>query len=242
MNLNQSQLSKLPRYEQIRHLIQKQLAEQKWQIGEPIPSEHILAETYQVSIGTIRKAIDQLVRDGLLTKIQGKGTFVKYPDFNSSLIRFFRHRSKTGEPIIPTGHIENITAIDGHTEINTYLQREPNAPLIYIERTRLLDGMVMVSEKIWLPFEPFQSLLSLAPEQFENLLYPLYINVCGQLILSAREQLTFLPHYSDPYLQTQADEPVIKIRRFAQGMDGTVLEYRESYGRAQDFFYETVIS
>ncbi|QEY23870.1 GntR family transcriptional regulator [Neisseria animalis] len=239
---NLHMVGKLPRYAQIRHLLQQELAKQSWPVGGMIPSEQMLAETYGVSIGTIRKAVDLLVRDGLLDKVQGKGTFVKYPDFNSSLTRFFRHRNKDGLPIIPVGKVEKLTSIDGNGEINTFLGRAAHEPLIYIERTRRLSGTVIVSEKIWLPREPFAALLKLKPEQFDNLLYPLYIKQCGQLILSAREQLTFLPRYADDYLPAGNSGAAVKIRRFAYGINGEVLEYRESYGKADDFCYETVIA
>ncbi len=41
-----------------------------------------------VSVGTVRKAVEGLVEDGLLVKKQGKGTFLKQPNFENSLIRF----------------------------------------------------------------------------------------------------------------------------------------------------------
>ncbi|STZ77156.1 GntR family transcriptional regulator [Bergeriella denitrificans] len=243
MELHISQMAeKLPRYEQIRHLLQQELAKQSWPVGGTLPSEQILAETYGVSIGTIRKAVDLLVRDGLLEKVQGKGTFVKYPDFTSSLTRFFRHRNKAGQAIIPTGRVEKLAAVDGNGEINAFLGRAEHEPLIYIERTRRLDGSVIVSEKIWLPREPFAALLELKPAQFDDLLYPLYIKQCGQLILSAREQLTFLPRYTDDYLPIGDGGAAVKIRRLAYGINGEILEYRESYGKAVDFCYETVIA
>ena len=51
-------------------------------------SEQELAQMYSVSVGTVRKAVEGLVEDGLLVKKQGKGTFLKQPNFENSLIRF----------------------------------------------------------------------------------------------------------------------------------------------------------
>lgn len=42
-----------------------------------IPSERTLWETHEVSRGTVRKAVDALVEEGLLERVQGRGTFVK---------------------------------------------------------------------------------------------------------------------------------------------------------------------
>ncbi|EYU47366.1 bacterial regulatory s, gntR family protein [Acinetobacter baumannii 1457504] len=79
---------KLPRYEKVRWELQKLLIQSKWTVEEPIPSEQELAQMYSVSVGTVRKAVEGLVEDGLLVKKQGKGTFLKQPNFENSLIRF----------------------------------------------------------------------------------------------------------------------------------------------------------
>lgn len=230
------------RYEQIRHEIQQRLAQGIWQVGEPIPSEHILAEEFAVSIGTIRKAIELLVSGGLLVKIQGKGTFVRQPDFSASLCRFFRHRNKNGEIQLPTGKVECIQRLEhGIAEINQLFGNAHDAAQIYMERTRTLDGTVLVSEKIWLPENRFAALLNVDKADFGNLLYPFYLERCACLIVSVKEQLTFMPALSDAYLQIN-QEAAIKICRWAYDLSGAIVEYRESFGRASDFCYETIIA
>mgnify|MGYP001348925315 FL=1 len=62
----------LPLYERIRINIQTRLVEQGWDPAQAIPTEQMLAQEYQVSIGTIRKAIERLVQEGLLYKVQGR--------------------------------------------------------------------------------------------------------------------------------------------------------------------------
>lgn len=88
----------------------KLLIQSKWTVEEPIPSEQELAQMYSVSVGTVRKAVEGLVEDGLLVKQQGKGTFLKQPNFENSLIRFFFLdyviKKKKGEFIQPQGQIK----------------------------------------------------------------------------------------------------------------------------------------
>ena len=74
---------RLPRYHQIRDAFIRNLANKTWPDGHCIPSEVELAKTYDASIGTIRKAIDLLVADGLIERVQGKGMFVRRPTFAS---------------------------------------------------------------------------------------------------------------------------------------------------------------
>ncbi|NLY65603.1 MAG: GntR family transcriptional regulator, partial [Alcaligenaceae bacterium] len=65
-----------PLYKQIKALLVQSLHGGEWKPGESIPSELDLAARFQVSQGTVRKAIDELASENLLIRRQGKGTFV----------------------------------------------------------------------------------------------------------------------------------------------------------------------
>jgi GntR family transcriptional regulator len=64
------------KYRRIWHELRRGIQSDRWQVGERIPSEPELSDTYGVSRGTVRNAIEQLVNDGMLRKEQGRGTFV----------------------------------------------------------------------------------------------------------------------------------------------------------------------
>ena len=64
-----------PLYQQIKAMLLASLQAGEWQPGEVIPSEFELAARYEVSQGTVRKAIDELTAQNLLIRKQGKGTF-----------------------------------------------------------------------------------------------------------------------------------------------------------------------
>ena len=66
----------LPAYLQIHDQIKKEIDEEVWQIGQRLPSERDLAETFQVSRMTLRQAITLLVEEGVLERRVGSGTFV----------------------------------------------------------------------------------------------------------------------------------------------------------------------
>jgi len=67
-----------------------------------------LTKTYGVSVGTVPKAVEPLVAEGLIEPSQGRGTFVRRPGLNASMGRFFRHKTN-GENIIPQSRILNCT-------------------------------------------------------------------------------------------------------------------------------------
>jgi len=236
--LNNFKEFKMPRYEQVRWHIQTLLTESKWDENTPLPTEQEFADKYEVSVGTVRKAVEKLVEDGVLIKQQGKGTFLKRPDFASSLLRFFKFRDKDARYVTPTGIIKKIMVIDGIDDINKKLNIGKNKALIYIERTRMVEDRVLLSEKIWLPKSRFQAFVTLNPEDFENLLYPFYYTKCGQFVSSAVETLYFITDHSDDYLGNNKQENLVKVCRIAKNLEGDPIEYRESYGLAEKFSYE----
>ena len=80
---------------------QRRLDEGEWKPGELIPSEIELATRFQVSQGTVRKAVDELAAENLLVRRQGKGTFVATHHEPRAQFRFLRVVPDDGEPTPP---------------------------------------------------------------------------------------------------------------------------------------------
>lgn len=64
----------LPKYSRLKHGLREQLAE--LQPGDPVPTEAELCKAFGVSRTTVRRALSDLVREGLVRSVQGKGSFV----------------------------------------------------------------------------------------------------------------------------------------------------------------------
>lgn len=232
----------LPLYERIRIDIQARLVEQGWDPDLPIPTEQMLAQEYQVSIGTIRKAIDRLVQEGMLYKAQGRGTFIKQPDFKNSLLRFFRFRNHEGKQAVPTGMVKSIRKVPPTPAINKHLLIDEGMALIELQRLRIVENKVVLSEQIWLPEHLFSDLLHFEPLEFGNLLYPFYYQHCGQFISTAKETLSFTSEVEDTDLNARKGDMLIQIERLAYNLENRPVEYRISLGRPESFKYEVKIS
>lgn len=74
-----------PLYRQLMQRIRADIASGAYPVHSRIPSEAELGEKYRVSRVTVRKALAELTREGLLRRIQGKGTYVCVPRLRSSL-------------------------------------------------------------------------------------------------------------------------------------------------------------
>ena len=232
----------LPLYERIRINIQTRLVEQGWDPAQAIPTEQMLAQEYQVSIGTIRKAIERLVQEGLLYKAQGRGTFIRQPDFKDSLLRFFRYRDQEGKQTIPTGVVKSIKKVAPIKTINNHLKLADHMELIQLRRLRLVGSNVVLSEQIWLPESKFAPFLRFAPHEFGNLLYPFYYQHCGQFILSAKETLSFTSEQEDEDLNAHQGDLLVNIERIAYNLENQPVEYRVSLGQPENFKYELKIT
>ncbi len=68
--------SAVPLYEQMKIQLQEQIAAHIYAAGDRLPAEKELCEKYGVSRVTLRRAVDELVAEGILERKQGKGTFV----------------------------------------------------------------------------------------------------------------------------------------------------------------------
>src|SRR6476469_569771 len=90
-----------PLYKEVKARLTRGLAAGDWKPGEAIPSESRLAERFGVSIGTIRKAIDDLVAERILLRQQGRGTFVATHSEDRTLFYFFHIVGKDGSRELP---------------------------------------------------------------------------------------------------------------------------------------------
>lgn len=239
MNLD----DRLPLYQRLRDNFAAAIAQGQWRAEEAIPSEAELAQTHGVAIGTVRKAVDQLVAEGVLDRQQGRGTFVKRARFNASMFRFFRFQSEAGERRIPESRILRRETLPASAAVASALRIPVGDSVIHMSRLRLIDGVPLLAEDIWLPMARFEPLLSLAPDKFGDLLYPLYEELCEQVVVTAEETLTV--ETADPLkarlLQLQPHAPLIVIERLAFDLARQPLEWRRSRGAADRFRYHVEI-
>ena len=77
----------IPLYQQVIDIIKNEINSGAYKAGARIPNEFELAESYKVGRVTVRRAIEELVQQGYLTKRQGKGTFVNAPSLSARFAR-----------------------------------------------------------------------------------------------------------------------------------------------------------
>ena len=235
--------ARLPLYQRLRDHLAERIATHAWRPGDAIPSEAELAAAHGLSIGTVRKAIECLVGEGFLERQQGRGTYVRRARFNSSLFRFFRFQSESGERPIPQSRILSRKELPAPSAVASALRIAPGEAAINLSRLRLIGGTPLLAEEIWLQKARFAAILDIATDDFSDLLYPLYEARCGHVVVSADEVLTVetADVLQSRLLRLEAGAPLIVIERVAFDLERRPIEWRRSRGPADRFRYHAEI-
>jgi GntR family transcriptional regulator len=234
---------RIPIYQRLADTLRRSVIDGGLKPGDRAPSENVLAEEFGLAPGTVRKALDVLVTEGVFERFQGKGTFVRQPSFDTSLMRFFRFRGPDGKFTVPESRIlrREIEPMPSHVALA--LELPPATPGISMSRLRLHEGVPVVAEEIWLEHEPFKAFADLPAEDIGALIYPVYDTLCQKRVARAEEALTVeaaAPEIAR-LLRVSPGEPIVVIDRLAKGYDNKPIEWRRSRGRADQFHYHTEI-
>src|SRR5690606_24196668 len=128
-----------PLYQQIKGLILQGLDRGEWKPGESIPSELELAARFQVSQGTVRKAIDELAAENLLIRRQGKGTFVATHNEAKVRFRFLRLTPDDGKPAASGSQILDCRRVKAPADISPLLELRSGESVVNLRRLLFFD-------------------------------------------------------------------------------------------------------
>jgi len=234
---------RLPLYQRLRDQFAQQIAQKSWQPDVAIPTEVELAARYGAAVGTVRKALDELVIEGMIERQQGRGSFVRRPNFEGSLFRFFRLHGPDGQRVVPEGRILDRRVLPAPPDVQSALGLEPAAEAICLQRLRLVTGAPVLLEEIWLPRSRFIALLRADDEAIGALLYPAYERLCGEIVARAQETMTIgtASEADMTWLGLRLGDPVVVIERLSFGYDNIPLEWRRTHGIATAFRYHIEI-
>jgi GntR family transcriptional regulator len=228
-----------PLYRQIRHLLLESLRRGEWMPGSLIPSETDLASRFQVSQGTVRKAIDELASENLLVRRQGKGTFVATHHEPKAQFRFLRLASDRGEPLAASSRFLQCQRVAAGSEVASRLGVRSGAALIHVRRVLLLGGLARVLDDIWLPAGPFRKLSADRLAQYKGPLYGLFESEFGVRMIRAEERLRAVAAAADEAeaLQVPVGSPLLRVDRVSYTYGDRAIEFRRGRCVTNDFYY-----
>ena len=195
-----------------------------------MPSEIQLAHELNISQGTVRKAITDLVQNNILVRQQGKGTFVASHDTHRDLFHFFHIEDTHGNKVLPDSRTLSCRRGQATRYECDRLQLTSRSPVIRIERIRLFNGVAAILEEIVLPADLFDSLDRAHANRLPNALYQEFEDRFGITIQTAEERLTAVnaDDRTADLLGMDGGTALLKIERVAKTLDNMAVELRTS--------------
>jgi GntR family transcriptional regulator len=220
-----------PLYKEVKNRLTRGLAAGDWKPGAAIPSEAKLAERFNVSIGTVRKAIDELVAERILLRHQGRGTFVATHTEDRTLFYFFHIVGKDGSRELPLLELLSFKRARANAAEEDKLGLSRGAPVFRIQNVLHLAGKPVIFDEITVSAERFPDLTEDIFRGREGTIYGLYQARYGVSVVRISERLSAAraSARAAALLDMAAGEPALVIKRVAYTYDDTPMEYRVSW-------------
>lgn len=135
-----STYNRIPLYCQLAEQIEENINDGTWKAGTKIPSERELTQRYNMSRITVRNALNELVHQGKLEKVQGKGTYVIGKSIVQNLgnvYSFSKEMEKQGK--ITSTRLLKVKVVEADFKLALHLGINEKDKVVYIERLRCSD-------------------------------------------------------------------------------------------------------
>jgi GntR family transcriptional regulator len=217
-----------PLYVQLSQKLAQAIRAGRYQVDEALPSERVLSETLQVSRVTARKAIDQLVEQGLVVRKRGSGNYIapKLEQPLSRLTSFSEELHQRGFTPSSRWLSRKITLATPEEQLSLGLST--GSRVVRLERLRLADDVVMAYEMTVLPERVLPE-----PQQVEASLYACLAQL-GRAPARALQHIRALnaePQLADR-LEIPKGQAVLFITRVGYLESGQPVELTHSYCRS----------
>ncbi len=230
----------MTKYGKILTEIRKKISDGTYTINEKLPTEMELCEKYDVSRITVKRAIDQLVTEGLLVRRRGSGTFVKGLVEQKGKILPQESGLFNG---IDKSKIKSVVilfeVIAAGEEIAAKLNLRADDFVYHIIRYRDDGADWKVIDYVYMPIELIPRLTK---EILQHSIYQYIEKDLGYTIQSAHRVVKATrPNTCDEkYLHVKADEPILVIEQIGYLDNGTPFEYSEQHHIGSKYSFKTV--
>lgn len=225
-------------FKQIYSELESKILHKEYESGSLLPSEHQLADYYNVSRETIRKSLNLLQDRGYIQKVQGKGSLVldmKRTDLPIAGLTSYKEVQESHQLNSDTKVIAN-ELIPAPKDIAQQLEIEVGAPVHQLIRVREVDGEAIILDYDYLNAEYVKELPT---ERMTQSLYDYIEQDLGYHISYATKEFTVESASADDYnyLTLHQDQNVVVTRSKIYFEDTTLFQYTESRHRVDKFRY-----
>jgi GntR family transcriptional regulator len=231
-------LSPVPLYSQLKELLRSRILDGTYAPHSRMPSESELGKTFDVSRITVRQALGDLQKEGLIFKIHGKGTFVAKPKaFQnvSTLQGLAESMTQMGYEVI--NRLISFKTLSASAVVAERLQLAEGSEVCEIKRVRLINREPVSLEVTYLP-----SAVGVKLEKADLVSRDIFLileNDCGIALGHAELAIDAVLADSDltQALAVEEGSPIMRIERLTHTDDGTPLDFEYLYYRGDAFQY-----
>jgi GntR family transcriptional regulator len=222
--------SGLPLYRAVKRALLHAIESGAVAPGGALPSETELAAAFGVSIGTLRRAVDELVAEHILIRRQGRGTYVATHNADRFLFQFFHVERSDGLREVPRVELLSFERGRLDDEAAEALGARVGEPAVLIENRLSLQGQAVVHDRIAVPAKLLRGLTQAKFERRPSTIYHLYQVEFGITIVRARERARAVAadRTAARILGVAPGAPLLQVRRTALTFGDKPIEYRVS--------------
>ncbi|MEW6262313.1 MAG: GntR family transcriptional regulator [Thermodesulfobacteriota bacterium] len=225
----------VPVYFQLAAAIQAQIEKGELNAGAMVPSERKVAAQNKISIATVRRAYEELVKSGFLKRIQGKGSFITSSADRRKQIRYYPIATGFEDNIFMLmSKLISITTIKADENVGHRLRVKNSAELFKIKRLLIHKDQPLIYCLSYLPKEIFPDLDKWDRLYFET--YVFYIFLEEEFGISTINHTELIgvklaDKETSELLQVEKDYPLLEIEKIVYTHKNKPYEYRKSYCR-----------
>jgi GntR family transcriptional regulator len=205
----------------------------------PLSAERTLAERYGVSRVTVRQALQELMFDGHLYRLQGKGTFVARPKLTQTLRLTSHTREMQDSGLAPGSGVLCAERVEDPPHVAKALELDPGAIAWRIQRLRPANDEPMAIDSLYAEADRF-------PERAAHMarggsLYALLRDAYRVPLVRGEEMIECVPAtpVAAKLLATEPRTPLLRLTRTSWDEEGRVIEYVESLRRSDRYRFVT---
>jgi GntR family transcriptional regulator len=204
-------------------------------VGDAIPSERQLSAELGVSRLTVRAALDDLVREGLLVRRRGSGTFVSEPKIAHELTMTSFTEDMLRRGLEPSSRTLDLRTTSAGAHLGRLLHVSPSEPVVVVTRLRLADRETMAIETLHVreALVPGLTASDLERQSFYELLHGTY----GIEIVAGTQTVepTVTNEEESDGLGVPLHSPAFLFERVTRSEDGSIVEYVRSIYRGDRY-------
>ena len=231
-----------PLYEIVRAGIMQRMHNGEWPAGTKIPTEPQLAQAFGVGIGTIRRAVEELVAERLLIRRARRGTVVAKFSDDHAFDLFFSFVDVKGEPIRVGARLLGFTRERATADLADILDIPRGASVAKVENLRLLGEQPVMLDKIWFPTARFPDLDAHSFGARRGSIYAFYQERHGVSVVRIAEELSGVPASADVAiaLGIPTASPILQIERIAYTFQDRPIEFRQRFVNTSKCAYKNI--